>query len=187
MACRHLTWKTISAIVRANMSDADATAVSLVENVHRADMNPSDKASAFKALLDKFGDVQSVSRETGVGASTIRKYIQLLTLAPELKDRLSAGDVKNTDALARLANRFQDDPDSQIEVWDKISGFTQAVQTEIIKRADSDLNNLNDLVNDAAEGAFDFRISSVRLKVEQSHLLNGWCCDSSGGIGLQGA
>ena len=121
-------------------------------------MNPSDKASAFKALLDKFGDVQSVSRETGVGASTIRKYIQLLTLAPELKDRLSAGDVKNTDALARLANRFQDDPDSQIEVWDKISGFTQAVQTEIIKRADSDLNNLNDLVNDAAEGAFDFRI-----------------------------
>ena len=30
MACRHLKWKTISAIVRANMSDADATAVSLV-------------------------------------------------------------------------------------------------------------------------------------------------------------
>jgi len=157
MACKFLNLKTISAIVRTNMSDTDATAVSLVENVHRADMNPNDKARAFKVLLDKFGDLRSVCRETGIGAQTIKKYIQLLDLAPELRDRLSAGDIKNTDALARLAQRF-DDADSQIQVWEGIGGFTQAVQTEIIKRAAPDLSNLDDLIGEAAEGAFDMTV-----------------------------
>ena len=67
------------------MSTADATAISLVENVHRADMNPRDKALAFKTLLDNMGDLQSVSRETGVGVQTIRKFIHLLGLATELQ------------------------------------------------------------------------------------------------------
>src|SRR2546426_5036853 len=59
------------------MNGADATAVSLVENIHRADMNPRDKAIAFKALVGKFGDMQSVSRETGVGVQTDRKSTRL--------------------------------------------------------------------------------------------------------------
>ncbi|MCS7001172.1 MAG: ParB/RepB/Spo0J family partition protein, partial [Candidatus Kapabacteria bacterium] len=37
LACKQLGWPTISAIVRESMTDADATAISLVENVHRAD------------------------------------------------------------------------------------------------------------------------------------------------------
>jgi ParB family chromosome partitioning protein len=103
LACQRLEWSTIPAIVRDTMSEADATAVSLVENVHRADMNPIDKARAFKTLATKFGNLPSVSHETGVGVSTIRKYIQLLDLAPELQKQLAAGDARNTQALARLA------------------------------------------------------------------------------------
>ncbi len=157
LACKHLGWTHIAAIVRDTLSEADATAISLVENVHRADMNPTDKARAFKTLLDKFGDVQTVSRETGVGATTIRKYIQLLTLAPELQSRLGAGEVKNTDALARLAQRFEQ-PEDQLAVWGRIGGFTQDVQREIIKRTDTTLENLDELVSGATEGAFNIRM-----------------------------
>lgn len=157
LACKHLGRTTIDAIVRDSMSEADATAISLVENVHRADMSPTDKARAFKALFDKFGDLGSVSRETGVGTSTIRKYIQLLALAPELQERLAAGEAKNTEALARLAQRF-DDPTQQLEVWDQISGFTQDVQQQIIRRTDTQLSNLDELVSQAVEGAFDTRV-----------------------------
>ncbi len=159
LACRKLEWKTIPAIVRDTMSEADATAVSLVENVHRADMNPLDKAKAFKTLADKFGSLQNVSRETGVGASTIRKYVQLLALAPELQKQLAAGEARNTQALARLAQQITD-PDNQVDAWDSISGFTQDVQEEIIKRLDPDLNNLDDLVDKAMEGKFGY--STVR-------------------------
>jgi ParB-like chromosome segregation protein Spo0J len=85
--------------VREKIAEADATAISLVENVHRADMNPRDKAVAFKALLDKFGDLGSVSRETGVGVGTVKKYIHLLALAPEIQQKLAAGEAKNTERL----------------------------------------------------------------------------------------
>lgn len=157
LACKHLGWNEVAAIVRDTMTDADATAVSLVENVHRADMNPADKARAFKTLLGKFGDYGSVSRETGVGVTTIRKYIQLLDLAPELQERLAAGEAKNTESLARLAQRFPDS-EKQVEVWERISGFTQDVQQQILKRTDTQLSNLNELVSQAAEGAFDMRV-----------------------------
>ena len=99
LACKHLGMKSISAIVRDSMSASDATAISLVENVHRADMNPTDKARAYQTLHEKFGDLASVSRETGVGIATIKKYIQLLNLSPVLQDRLAAGEAKNTEAL----------------------------------------------------------------------------------------
>ena len=61
LACRHLGWDKIEAIVRDRMTEADATAISLVENVHRADMSPTDKARAFKALRDKYDDIATVS------------------------------------------------------------------------------------------------------------------------------
>jgi ParB family chromosome partitioning protein len=154
LACTHLKWLNIPAIVRDTMDEADATAISLVENVHRADMNPLDKARAFKTLADKFGNVQSVSRETGVGVPTIRKYIQLLNLAPDLQEQLAAGEAKNTQALAKLAQQLTD-PNKQIEAWNKIGGFTQGVQQEIIKQMNPDLSNLDELVDDAHEGVFD--------------------------------
>jgi len=157
LACRKLGKTTISAVVRDTMDAADATAISLVENVHRADMNPRDKAVAFKTLHDKLGDLQSVGRETGVGISTIKKYIQLLGLAPEIQEKLAAGEAKNTEALARLAQTITN-PEKQVEVWDQISGFTQDVQQEIIKRVTPDLHNLSELVDKAAEGAFGYRV-----------------------------
>jgi ParB-like chromosome segregation protein Spo0J len=139
------------------MTGADATAISLVENVHRADMNPRDKAVAFKTLLERLGDFQSVSRETGVTVPTIRKYVQLLDLASELQERLAAGEEKNTQALARLAQQIHE-PDKQVRVWRKIGGFTQQVQQEIIKRLGTDLKKLDTLVDTAAEGAFGYHV-----------------------------
>ncbi|CAN5680792.1 hypothetical protein BH24ACT21_BH24ACT21_12190 [soil metagenome] len=157
LACRTLGLATIPAMIREKMAEGDATAISLVENVHRADMNPRDKALAFKALLDKFGDLRSVSQETGVGPPTIRKYIQLLDLSPELQDRLAGGEAKNTQALALLAQQF-DDPDKQIEVWDKVEGFTQNVQQMVIRNAAPNLENLSELVDQAAEGTFNYHV-----------------------------
>ena len=157
IACRQLGWASISAIVRSEITEADATAISLVENVHRADMNPRDKAVAFSALLDLLGSVKAVSRETGVGASTIRKYIRLMDLAPSLQDRLAAGEARNTQALARLARDIPDH-EKQLEAWRRIGGFTQDVQEQIIQRLTPDLGNLGSLVDQAAEGEFGYHV-----------------------------
>jgi len=156
LACKHLGWTVIPAIVRQAMNDVDATAISLVENVHRADMNPRDKAIAFKTLLDKFGNLQAVSRQTGAGTSTIRKYVRLLDLAVELQEKLSAGEARNTEALALLAQKFR--PDQQLIIWEKIRGSSQDEQETIIKRLNPGLDNLEALVDQATEGAFNYHV-----------------------------
>ncbi|MEX2421587.1 MAG: ParB/RepB/Spo0J family partition protein [Actinomycetota bacterium] len=152
LAHKFLGTTTIDALVRDEMTEEDATAVSLIENVHRADMNPRDKARALKKLLDQLGNIQSVCRATGVGDGTVRRYLQLLDLAPELQEGLAAGEVKNTEALAKLAKKFPD-TNTQLTVWDKIAGYRQDVQLDVLKQLDSDLSNLEDLRDQAAEGA----------------------------------
>ena len=157
LAMKVLGRPSIAAIVRGNMSDSEATAISLVENVQRADMNPRDKAVAFKTLLDRLGSLQAVHKETGVTVPTIKKYVQLLDLALELQQRLAAGETRATEALAQLARTVKN-ADEQVEVYDKIGGFTQGVQQQILRQVDPDLGNLDDLVEKAHEGIFDMTI-----------------------------
>lgn len=151
---KELGWKNIPAIVQASMTKDDAIALSLVENVHRADMNPKDKAVALKAPLDRLGTVPQVQKETGMTGPTIKKYLLLLDLAPELQEKLAAGEVSATSRLSKLAKTIKD-PTKQVEVYEQISGFTQDVQTQILGRVTADLGNLEDLVDEAHEGAFD--------------------------------
>ena len=54
LACQKLGWKTIPAIIRDISNDTDATILSLVENVHRADLNPIDKARAYQKIYEKY-------------------------------------------------------------------------------------------------------------------------------------
>ena len=50
LACKKIGKTTIHAIVRDDLDDADATVISLVENVHRADLSPMDKARAYQSI-----------------------------------------------------------------------------------------------------------------------------------------
>jgi ParB family chromosome partitioning protein len=50
LACKELGLATVPVIVREPASDASAVALSVVENLQRADMHPLDKAKAFDEL-----------------------------------------------------------------------------------------------------------------------------------------
>ena len=135
LACRRLGMDAIPAIVRDDLDDVDATVVSLVENVQRADMNPMDKARAFRTIRSKYGSDKLVSRETGVSVPTIRRYSKLLKLASSIQDRLTTSiGSAGVETLAMLADYF--DAEDQEYVLNAIGGFNQRVQREIIKRSD---------------------------------------------------
>src|SRR3989338_4546513 len=89
LACKKIGWSTISAIIREKMDDTDATIISLIENVHRADMSPIDKAKAYQKIYEKYMEYDKVVRETGVSISTIKKYLTLLNLAPSIQEKLT--------------------------------------------------------------------------------------------------
>ena len=92
LACKRLGWSSIPAIIRDKLDDTDAVILSLVENVHRADMSPIDKARAYQKIYDKYKDHNRVAQETGVSVPTIRMYLLLLKLAPSIQERLSSSD-----------------------------------------------------------------------------------------------
>ncbi|MDA8119593.1 MAG: ParB/RepB/Spo0J family partition protein, partial [Gammaproteobacteria bacterium] len=155
LACLKLGMSEVPAMVR-KVSDSKAVALSLIENVQRADMHPIDKAHAFASIRDHYhGDMQRVVDETGVTKATIRRYLDLLSLPPDLQEELGTGHGSaGVGAMANIAKNF-DDPDDMREAWNQIGGFTQDIQSEILKRSGGDIENIPDLVMQASEGAFD--------------------------------
>lgn len=157
LACRRIGLETIPAIIRDELDDTDATIISLVENVHRADMNPVDKARAYQKIHERYWDYQRVAKETGVSVPTVRRYLSLLKLAPSIQEKLSTAEgPAGVGTLSKLAETF---PQAQQEqALDEIGGFKQSVQLELLKRSDGNLRKLSGLKDQAMEGAFDVRM-----------------------------
>ncbi|EQD51673.1 parB-like partition protein, partial [mine drainage metagenome] len=155
LACKKLGFQRIPAIIRNESDDTDYLSLSLIENIHRSDMSPIDKAKAYSSLFDKYRDYDKVSKETGVSVVTIRKYVKLLELAPQLQDKLTTSEgVVGIDAMSRLSSTFSN-PEEQFGVFDQIKGFTGKMQTEIIKRSGGDISKVPELVNLAMQGEFN--------------------------------
>lgn len=159
LACQKLGWAQIPALVRSQIMDTDATAISLIENVHRAEMNPIDKARAFAALQDGYGgDTGRVSRETGIGVPTVKRYLALLTLPTEIQQKVSTSKgPAGIEALSVLSRTFHD-PEQLIEAYDKTAGFTQEIQKQIFKASGGDISRVDELVQQAHEGAFNIKM-----------------------------
>ncbi len=66
--------------------------MSIVENVQREDLNPIERAQAYKRLIDDFGlGTSEVAKRVGKSAPTVSNTIRLLSLPDAIKDALIAG------------------------------------------------------------------------------------------------
>ncbi|OGH23371.1 MAG: hypothetical protein A2698_01915 [Candidatus Levybacteria bacterium RIFCSPHIGHO2_01_FULL_42_15] len=66
--------------------------MSIVENVQREDLNPIERALAYKRLIDEFGlATNEVAKRVGKSAPTVSNTIRLLSLPDAIKDALAAG------------------------------------------------------------------------------------------------
>jgi len=65
--------------------------MSIVENVQREDLNPIEKALAYRRLIDEFGlGTTEVAKQVGKSVPTISNTIRLLSLPDAIKDALVA-------------------------------------------------------------------------------------------------
>ena len=157
LACQKLGWETIPAIIRDITDDMDGTIISLIENVHRADMNPMDKARAYNKIYEEYKDYGKVASETGMSVTTIKRYLKIIDLAPSIQESLSTADgPAGIEALSKIAETFP--VEQQEDVLDKIGRFKQQTQLEIIRRSGGDLGKLEGLKHQALEGDFDVRM-----------------------------
>jgi ParB family chromosome partitioning protein len=110
-AARHLGWTTIPAIVK-QMSDQDAQAVALVENLQREDLNPIEEACGYKELLEKHGLTHDqVAESVGKPRSTVSNFIRLLELDGPVQELLKHKkiEVGHAKLLVSLSKNIQGD------------------------------------------------------------------------------
>lgn len=93
-------------VVVKELSDKDAFALSIVENVQRENLNPIEEARAYKRLIDEFGDSQTeVAKRVGKDRATIANLLRLLNLNDKVLNLLQNGKLSagHGRALASLS------------------------------------------------------------------------------------
>ncbi|MEU4243073.1 ParB/RepB/Spo0J family partition protein [Actinoplanes sp. NPDC026619] len=94
--------ESIPAIVRETRDDAmlrDA----LLENIHRANLNPLEEAAAYQQLLEEFGAThEELARRIGRSRPQISNTIRLLNLPAPVQRRVAAGVLSAGHARALL-------------------------------------------------------------------------------------
>ena len=93
----------IPAMVRVT-EDSEMLALALVENIHRADLNPIEKAKAYQNFMETFGLTQEqAAQKLGQDRSVVANYVRLLNLPAEVKQMLVDGSLDMGHARAILA------------------------------------------------------------------------------------
>ncbi|MER7516850.1 ParB/RepB/Spo0J family partition protein [Streptomyces sp. NPDC126499] len=109
-ACREAGLERIPAIVRATEDDKlllDA----LLENLHRAQLNPLEEAAAYDQLLKDFNCTHDqLADRIGRSRPQVSNTLRLLRLSPPVQRRVAAGVLSAGHARALLS---VDDPETQ--------------------------------------------------------------------------
>ena len=94
---------TIPAVVR-DTNDDDMLRDALLENLHRADLNPLEEASAYQQLLEDFGTTQQeLADRLGRSRPQVTNTLRLLNLTPAVQAHVAAGVLSAGHARALLA------------------------------------------------------------------------------------
>ncbi len=92
--------------------------MAIIENVQRIDLNPLERAQAFRRLIDEFGlSTGEIAIKIGKSAPYVSNTLRLLTIPDVLKDALASGATTegHVRALASL-----DDPHLIVEAYKDI-------------------------------------------------------------------
>ncbi len=126
--------ETIPAIVRSTSDDAmlrDA----LLENIHRAQLNPLEEAAAYQQLLEEFGTTHDeLAQRIGRSRPQVSNTIRLLNLPLAVQRRVAAGVLSAGHARALLG---LDDANEQDELAGRIvaEGLSVRATEELVALA----------------------------------------------------
>jgi ParB family chromosome partitioning protein len=122
--------ETIPAIIRGT-ADEDLLRDALLENLHRAQLNPLEEAAAYQQLLDDFGCTHAeLSQRIARSRPQVSNTLRLLKLPAGIQRRLAAGVITQGHARALLS---LDDPKAAERLADRIVAEGMTVrQTEEI-------------------------------------------------------
>lgn len=136
-ACKEAGLEAIPAIVRAT-EDEKLLLEALLENLHRAQLNPLEEAAAYDQLLQDFSCTHDqLAERVGRSRPHVTNTLRLLKLTPSVQSRLAGGTISAGHARALLGI---DDPDEQDRLAQRIVAENLSVRAieEMLILRDSD-------------------------------------------------
>ena len=122
----------VPAIVR-QMAPREQLAVSIVENIQRADLNAMEEAHAYRQLADEFKLTQDeIGTQVGKARSTIANTVRLLDLEAVVQEALGDGHITEGHARALIGTT----PAVQRQLTDAIMsrGLSVRQTEELVRR-----------------------------------------------------
>ena len=113
------------------MTDVDAMAAALIENLQRVDLNAMEEAEGFRRLTGEFGLTHdALSRSVGKSRSHITNVLRLLTLPGVVQADVRRGALSAGHARALLSH-----PDPSRAALQVVARGLNVRQTEALTRA----------------------------------------------------
>ncbi len=115
----------IPAIVRP-VRDDELLELALIENVHREDLNPIERATAYKVMQDvQRLSHDEIARRMGEDRATVANYIRLLSLPEAILRMIATGELSTGHAKAILS---APDSEAQIRLAERIARESWSVR-----------------------------------------------------------
>ena len=93
----------VLAVVR-EVTDEQAAAMTVIENLLREDVNPMDQACGFRRLKDELGMSQDeIALRTGKSRAAVSNFLRLLQLPPRVQEMVRRGNLSLGHAKVLLA------------------------------------------------------------------------------------
>ncbi len=94
---------TIPSIIVKDVDDVSSLEMALIENIHRDELNPMEKAYTFKQLIDEFKITHDkLSKRIGKSRTSITNSLRLLTLPMEVQKLIDSRKLSEGHARALL-------------------------------------------------------------------------------------
>ena len=123
----------VPALIR-ELSNAEAMAAALVENLQRLDLNAIEEAEGYRRLLDEFGMTQEqLGEAVGKSRAHVANTIRLLNLPATVQMEVRKGALSAGHARALLAH-----PDPMTAALSVIAGGLNVRQTEALAGSRAD-------------------------------------------------
>jgi ParB family chromosome partitioning protein len=114
-AAAKLEWSSVKAIIRHDLTEAEAYHLAYLENARRKSLTKLDQAHALWQLVNRRGmTIEAAGQSLGIKKDKAGRLVKLLTLPEELQDAVKRGKISMHHALL-ISKRNVKDLDGVIE------------------------------------------------------------------------
>jgi ParB/RepB/Spo0J family partition protein len=127
-AARDAGLEEVPAAIIPDASDREQLELALIENIQRIDLNPLEKAQAYKKLKDEFGmTTEEIGKYVGKDHSTIANTLRLLKLPAEIHKAILENKINERQMMAILPLfEIEDEEHTKSYCWDSREAIIKA-------------------------------------------------------------